>query len=266
LHSYIHGYNSPERHQLQAQAATLAELLHSDTHYPAGSTVLEIGCGVGAQTVVLATQSPAALFTSIDVDGPSLRVAEETCGAVGITNVRFQIADLFDLPFERASFDHVFICFVLEHLPDPATALQAIAQLVRPGGSVTVIEGDHGSAYFSPDSVHARHAIQCQVQLQSLAGGNANIGRELFPVLQRAGLSMVSVSPRMVYVDSSKPLWVDGFTRKTFTAMIEGVRQRAIDSGLTTVEQFDRGLHDLRRTAGEDGTFCYTFFKATAVK
>jgi len=57
---------------------------------------------------------------------------------------------------------------------------------------------------------------------------------------------------------------VDGFTKKTFTAMVEGVREAAIAEGLATAEAFDRGVADLYRTAEADGTFCYTFFKATA--
>ena len=38
--------------------------------------------------------------------------------------------------------------------------------LLRPGGTITVIEGDHGSAYFHPESAAADAAIQCQVELQ----------------------------------------------------------------------------------------------------
>ena len=64
--SYIHGYDPRENIRLQDQASTLVELLHSDTSYPSGSSVLEAGCGVGAQTVTLARNSPNAFFTSVD--------------------------------------------------------------------------------------------------------------------------------------------------------------------------------------------------------
>jgi hypothetical protein len=70
----------------------------------------------------------------------------------------------------------------------------------------------------------------------------------------------------MVYVDSSKPAFVEGFTKKTFTAMIEGVRESAIGAGLIEGDVFDQGIADLHRTAEIDGTFCYTFFKAIGVK
>ena len=56
--SYVHGYDERESERLHDQAGTLVELLHADTAYPAGSRVLEAGCGVGAQTVTLAAQQP----------------------------------------------------------------------------------------------------------------------------------------------------------------------------------------------------------------
>lgn len=262
----MHGYLGRESERLQDQAGTLVDLLHSDTAYPAGSVVLEAGCGVGAQTVTLAQRSPRAHFTAIDVSADSVAQARRVAAAAGLTNVQFQRADIFALPFAAESFDHVFVCFVLEHLARPVEALSILKGLLRPGGTMTVIEGDHGSAYFHPDSRQARRAIECLVELQRLAGGNALIGRQLYPLLVEAGLSSVQVSPRLVYVDASRPQLVDGFTRKTFTAMVEGVGEAAVAEGLTDREAFAAGVRDLNRTAAADGVFCYTFFKAVGAK
>ena len=262
----MHGYHRRENDRLQDQAGTLVDLLHSDTSYPSGSVVLEAGCGIGAQTVTLAQRSPDARFTSIDISADSIAQAKRTTAAAGITNVQFQQADIFAPTFAPESFDHVFICFVLEHLSRPVEALTILNRLLRPGGTMTVIEGDHGSTYFHPDSSAARMAIQCLVELQRLAGGNALIGRQLYPLMVEAGLEAIHVSPRMVYVDSSRPHLVDGFTRKTFTAMIEGVRESAIEAGIIDREAFDAGVRDLHRTAEADGVFCYTFFKGVGEK
>lgn len=259
---YVHGYDLRENVRLQDQATTLVELLHADTAYPAGSCVLEAGCGVGAQTVTLAKNSPGAAILSIDISETSIAQAEREIQAAGLTNVRFQRGDIFQLPFAPQSFDHVFVCFVLEHLAEPIAALGKLKALLRPGGTITVIEGDHGSAYFYPDSAAARAAILCQVRLQARAGGNALIGRSLYPLLVEAGYRDVRVSPRLVYVDASRPELVEGFTKKTFTAMIEGVRQAALTAGSSDPATFDKGIGDLYRTTEADGTFCYTFFKA----
>ena len=263
---YVHGYHPREEARLIDQANTLTELLHSDTIYPPGSMVLEAGCGVGAQTVILARNSPKARITSVDVSDESLAAAKKRVGDAGFTNVVFQRADIFNLPFAANSFDHVFVCFVLEHLPNPGEALLKLKDVLKPGGSMTVIEGDHGSAYFHPDSAEARRAIQCLVKIQAKLGGNSLIGRQLFPLLTSAGFRDVRVSPRMVYVDSSRPKWVEGFTKNTFTAMVEGVGKQALDMELIDRQTWDKGIRDLYRTAEADGTFMYTFFKGLAEK
>jgi SAM-dependent methyltransferase len=228
--------------------------------------VLEAGCGVGAQTVTLAQRSPGALFTSIDVSADSLGQAQAATRGAGIANVEFMQADVFELPFAQDAFDHAFVCFLLEHLARPVEALARLRDLVRPGGTITVIEGDHGSAYFHPDSEAAHKAIRCQIELQRSAGGDANIGRRVYPLLTEAGFDDVRVSARQVYVDASRPELVDGFTRKTFTAMIEGTRDAAIAAGLIEPERFDEGVAALYRTAEPDGVVCYTFFKGVATR
>jgi SAM-dependent methyltransferase len=263
--AYVHGYHARESERLRDQAGTLVDLLHSDTSYPAGSTVLEAGCGTGAQTVTLARNSPEALITSIDRSADSLKEAKARIDAAGFNNVQFRQEDIFALPFDPGSFDHVFVCFVLEHLSRPVEALRVLKTLLKPGGSITLIEGDHGSAYFHPDSAAAQKAIWCLVEMQLRAGGNAMIGRQVYPLMVEAGFGDVRVSPRMVYVDSSRPRLVDGFTKKTFTAMVEGVREAAIESKLVEPERFDEGIRDLTRTAEADGVFCYTFFKGVGV-
>lgn len=263
--SYVHGYDQREARRLQDQASTLSELLHSDSIFPAGSRVLEAGCGVGAQTVTLARGNPGASFLALDISADSLSQARSAVQDAALTNVEFMQGDLLSLPFAPGSFDHVFVCFVLEHLDNPVAALAALRRLLKPGGGITVIEGDHGSVFFYPDNPDARAAIDCQVALQRRAGGDALIGRRLYPLLVEAGYIGCRVSPRMVYVDHSKPGLVEGFTLNTFTAMVAGVREQALAQGLSTAAIFDRGVAGLCRTAESDGVFCYTFFKAFAV-
>ena len=128
---YVHGYSEKEADRFSDQARTLTSLLHNDTRYPVKSRVLEAGCGTGAQTVILAKNSPEAEITSIDISPASIRRAEERVRAGGITNVTFLAGDLFSLPFVRESFDHIFVCFVLEHLTDPGRALTMIRPLLH---------------------------------------------------------------------------------------------------------------------------------------
>jgi SAM-dependent methyltransferase len=266
VNAYVHGYSDTEHSRLLDQAHTLSQLLHQDTRFPAGSRVLEAGCGVGAQTVILAAQSPDALVTSIDISANSLNAAIARTHAAGLSNVTFLQADVCSLPFENEEFDHAFVCFVLEHLTEPVRALTEVARVLKTGGTLTAVEGDHGSAYYHPRSREAQRTIECLVELQSRLGGNALIGRELYPLLRRAGFEKVRTEPRVVYADPSRPEWVDGFTRATFIAMVQGVKTQALQAGLLDEATWNRGIAELLRTAGPDGTFSYTFFKAVAHK
>lgn len=266
---YVHGYRAEEGRRLRDQAGTLADLLHHDTRFPPGSAVLELGSGVGAQSLELLRRNPGIRLTCVDRSSESLAAAATRLGTDGRGDVRLVEADLFDLPhadgpLAAGSFDHVVVCFVLEHLDRPEEALRRARAMLRPAGGLTVVEGDHGSTAFHPDSRAAHDAVGCQTSLQRASGGDPDIGRRLFPLLTAAGLTDVRVSPRQVYVDGSRPDLADGFVRRTFTAMVAGVRTPALAAGLTTPERFDAGIEDLLRTAEPDGVFSYTFYKATA--
>lgn len=266
MNKYVHGYSQSEANRLNDQADSLADLIHYDSIWEEGSLILEAGCGVGAQTKTVAFQNPNCKFISVDISKESIEEARNVINNAGFYNVEFQQADIFDLPFSDNYFDHIFLCFVLEHLPTPLEALSKLKKKLKPNGTITLIEGDHGSTYFHPDSQWAYKAIQCQVELQKRNGGDANIGRKLYPILDNAGFVDIQVSPRQVYVDDSNQSWVEGFTKNTFTAMINGVREEAITNGIIDAESFDKGINDLYKTAEGGGTFCYTFFKGTGSK
>lgn len=264
---YVHGYTPREAQRLHDQAASVRELLHADTRYAAGELVLEPGCGVGAQTVTLAAGSPQARFISLDLAPESVAAARELVRAEGLTNVEFAVADLYNLPCADAGFDHIFLCYVLEHLPDPEGALAALRRVLRPGGTITAIEGDHGSCYFHPDTPAARAAWQCLIDVQAALGGDSLIGRRLYPLLTGAGFREVRVSPRMVYADASRPALRHGFVGQTITPMVEGVREQALAAGMIDEKTWERGIAELYAIPESDeGTFCYTFFKAVALR
>lgn len=263
---YVHGYSVREAERLRDQANTLSELLHQGIGYAPGRRVLEVGCGTGAQTVFLAASSPGAEIVSVDFSPASLEMAKARATAAGHGNVEFLLADLFSLPFEDASFDDVFVCFVLEHLADPGQALAAMRRMLKPGGTITVMEGDHGSWYCHPQTAEATRTVQCLIEIQARLGGDSLIGRRLYPLLAEAGFRHVRVDPRMVYVDDSLPHLVEGFSRNTFIAMVEGVREEALSLGLMNKATWDKGIADMCRAAEPGGTFCYTFFRGCAVR
>lgn len=262
----VHGLSARTNARLFDEADTLSGILHGDTVYPAGSQVLEAGCGGGAQTLVLARNNPGVHFTAIDISQSSIDAAAAQARREKLKNVTFQSADIFSLPFKAETFDHAFVCFVLEHVKQPVEALLRLKKVLKKEGTLSVIEGDHGSIFFYPESRAALQAIQCLIHVQARLGGNSFIGRQLYPLLKNAGFRNPAISPRMVYVDASRPQLREEFIRHTFLAMMEGIREQALAMNLINEERWEQGMRDLQAATASDGVFCYTFFKGVAVK
>jgi len=265
--AYVHGYGEREAQRLMDQAESVSDLIHHDTEFPPDSRILEVACGVGAQTVAMAQRLPACRFVSFDKIPQSVGLAAERVRTAGLQEVHLLTADLFEAPFKPESFDVLFVSYLLEHLPDPLAALISLKTLLRPGGTVLVVEGDHGSCYFHPDTPEAIRAWKCLIEVQAGLGCDSEIGRRLHPLLQSAGFENVRVSPRMVYADKNRPLMQHQFVLQTIVPMVEGIRTEALAKSLMPPIEWEKGVSDLRETGlSSKGTFCYTFFKASAKK
>ena len=267
MNQYLHGYSDRETQRLQEQSWILEELLHTNTVYTAGNKVLEAGCGVGGQTIILAQRSPEAHFTSIDISEISLERAETHIASNGVTNVDFQKADIMQLPFDDESFDHVFICFVLEHLSQPARALAEVKRILKNGGTLTVIEGDHGSCFWYPQTASSIHVWDCLIEAQKDLGHDPLIGRRLSPILHQSGLRVQSVAPCWVYADRFNPVLREGIVNKIIVPMTQTARIHSLEMGLIDSQTWETGIADLEQVSADtQGTFFYTWFKGLAKK
>jgi SAM-dependent methyltransferase len=199
----------------------------------------------------------------MDIDAAQLVRARASLA--GPADVTFLEGDLLTAPLATSSFDHAFVCFLLEHLAQPSVALAVLRRVVRSGGHVVIVEGDHGSCRFHPETSAARAVWESLPACQRRLGGDPDIGRRLRGLLSRAGFADIAVEPRMVYADAGHAALRDGFVRQIIVPMVEGAREAALASLPMTRTTWDRGIADLEATAeGDDGTFCYTFFRATA--
>jgi len=265
--SYVHGYTTRETQRLLEQSLILEDLLHTGTSFLKGERVLEAGCGVGAQTRILARRNPEVIFESVDISEESIEQARGVARQEGIENVTFRQADILSLPYEPGSFDHIFVCFVLEHLPDPAFALKTFKQILKPGGSLTLIEGDHGSGFWTPETENSRMAWKGLVDSQIDLGHDPNIGRRVYPLLKNAGFDVRDVAPKWVYADQSNPVLLDGVINQIIAPMVYSAEKQVLDSALMKQDEWDRGLADIREVARHpEGTFFYTWFKGVGLK
>ena len=165
---YVHGYDPRANERLQDQARTLVELLHWDTSYPGRKPVLEAGCGVGAQTVTLARQQPGrANHLDRPVRDVSGRRPGRDVDAAGLTQRRSssrRTSSPCPSRRSRSITSSSASCWSISR--GRWRRSHALKAVLKPGGTITVIEGDHGSTYFHPDSEAAHEAIRCQVELQ----------------------------------------------------------------------------------------------------
>lgn len=100
-----------------------------------GKTVLDVGCGGGILADSMARKGATVL--GIDLATKSLRVAELHAMEAGTENIAYQEIAVEDLAAQRPeSFDVVTCMEMLEHVPDPASVVNALGRLVKPGGWV----------------------------------------------------------------------------------------------------------------------------------
>ena len=265
--AYVHGYSERETQRLYEQAEILEAIIHAGTRFGAGQHVLEAGCGVGAQTRLLLGHSPDAKYTCIDISEKSLASAARLKQQPGFENVTFQQENITQLSFTDETFDHVFVCFVLEHLSDPVAALVELKRVLKPGGTITVIEGDHGSCFWYPETAESVAAWNGLIDAQRQHGHDPNIGRRLTPLLMQAGLKLTSCEPAWLYADALKPALRDGMVDHIIVPMVQSAEQQILADGLVDKDIYQQGIADLSRVDEiEDGTFFYTWFKAVATK
>lgn len=265
--AYVHGYSEREAQRLYEQAEILEDIIHAETLFSAGSKVLEAGCGVGAQTRLLVKRSPGIDLTCIDISEKSLATAQRLKEQPGFEAVTFRQENIHRLSFADAVFDHVFICFVLEHLDDPVAALVELKRVIRPGGSITVIEGDHGSCFWYPETPESVAAWNGLITAQRDIGHDPNIGRRLTPLLTRAGFELQTCRPAWLYADRLKPALRDGMVNHIIVPMVRSAEEQILKDNLVPPDVYQQGIADLSAVDEiEDGMFFYTWFKAVAKK
>jgi ArsR family transcriptional regulator len=105
---------------------------------PRADKVADIGTGTGGMLPLLSEFADA--IVAVDISKEMLRHARQRAKSLGLTNVEFVKADLRDLPIEDASVDAAFSTLVLHHAPHPGVAVKEMARILRPGGTLVVVD------------------------------------------------------------------------------------------------------------------------------
>ncbi|HTU81008.1 MAG TPA: methyltransferase domain-containing protein [Candidatus Acidoferrales bacterium] len=186
-----------------------------------GMSVLDAGCGTGEDVRAIAEIVSANGRVS-GVDSSRTMIDEAVARGVP-RNASFHTASVSELPFEDGSFDAARAERVLQHVDDPGAAVRELKRVVRPGGSVLVLDQDWGSLM-----VHGADAATTGSILRAHREKIANplAGRAARAVLRRAGLADVS----SLALVASPPLPI-AFETVLKPAMDAAIGAGSVDSG-----------------------------------
>jgi ubiquinone/menaquinone biosynthesis C-methylase UbiE len=163
-------------------------------HLRPGMRLLDGGCGPGSITVDLAAIAAPAEVVGIDVEPTQVELAARRAADRDASNARFQVADLYALPFPEESFDAVFLHGVLEHLRDPVRALREVRRVLRHGGVLGARHADFGGFILEPAPAPLDQFANLFARLMLHNGTHPRAGRQQVRWLRESGFSRIEAS------------------------------------------------------------------------
>lgn len=207
-------------------------------HVKPGMTLLDCGCGPGSITLGLAEALAPGVVVGVDRDASRVEVAERAASERRVANVRFQTADVQELPFADASFDAVFAHAVLQHVREPLRALAEMHRVLKPGGVVGLRDDDRSSVVVAPQAPEVVRLIELLTMVEELNGGDPRIGRRYRGLLRRSGFEEVVISASCEY-DADIAA-----TRRRASLAVRAAREFvgpvAVEQGWSTLEEIER--------------------------
>ena len=204
---YLHGFTAGEQSRLYRQARFLEHRVHDRLPYRRSKNLIEIGCGVGAQTEILLRHFPDLHVTGIDRSKSNLDAARQRLGKLTWTDGRFDLAlaDAGSLEFEADRFDSAFLCWILEHVGDPAQILSETRRVLRSGSPIVVTEVQNASFFLDPYSPNTLNYWMAFNDHQLAIGGDPFVGAKLGNLLQAVGYRDITTEVRTIHLDNRTP-------------------------------------------------------------
>ena len=234
---YIHGYDMTEQERLIEQARHLEPYLYAGIDMSGVSELLEVGCGVGAQTEILLKRFPYIKITSIDISEKQLDVARTNLKSyVDEGRVEFIQTNAAELEgLEVGKFDGAFICWFLEHVLDPRSVLLRLRKVLKPKSIVWMIEVNNASFFIDPYSPNILKYWFEMNDYQWAIQGHPFIGLQLGNYLLESGYHNIETDLRNFYFDSRNPQERNLFM-KVFLKLLKSASKNLIDDGRVSAE------------------------------
>jgi SAM-dependent methyltransferase len=252
--TYTHGHHESvlRSHTWRTAGNSAGYLL---PHLRPGMSLLDIGCGPGTITADLALLVAPGEVVGVDASAEVLAQAEAHAATTGLSNLRFEVGDLFGLGFEDGAFDVVHAHQVLQHLDDPVAALVELRRVLVDEGVLAVRDGDYGAFTWAPADPLLDRWLELYLAVTSRNGHNARIGPSLLGMAQEAGFEDVTVSSDCwTFADPESRAWWGGLwaDRVRYSRLAE----QAVAYDLSNAHELEAiGQAFLRWAAAPDGVF-----------
>jgi SAM-dependent methyltransferase len=199
---YLHGFTETERQRLIGQAEVLSSTVFKRVDFASCQTIYEPGSGVGAQTLQLLRRFPHLHITSIEKSPSQVEGARKVLApALAEGRVTLRAGDALNSDLKAGSVDGAFICWLLEHLPDPAALLKEVHRVLKPGGIVYVTEVFNPSLFFSPNCPTISRYWEIFSDYQRSLSGDPCAGIHLGNLLTDSGFAQVKINPLTFMID-----------------------------------------------------------------
>jgi ubiquinone/menaquinone biosynthesis C-methylase UbiE len=150
---YLHGFSSNEQDRLYQQARFLEASVYQSVDFSEAKKLIEVGCGVGAQTEILLERFPNVHITGIDFSKDQIDRARKHLAQERFKNrVDLHQGDALHLQFTDDSFDSAFLCWFLEHVQEPVAILEEVRRVLKAQGNIVCNEVLNATFYMHPYS------------------------------------------------------------------------------------------------------------------
>ena len=253
---WLHPAHSPA-HGRRTAARNAAFLL---PHLRPGMRLLDAGCGPGSITLGLVEAVAPGEAIGIDASAASIEAARALATERGVTNVRFDVADVYALPFDDATFDATFCHAVLQHLPDPLAALREIRRVMRPGAIIGIADADHDSMVLWPrDPLLDRSLALLESLRKHNSRGDPRIGKRLRALLHEAGFARSTGSATAMHDGAADATRMAGEWQARYLES-QPLVDYAVALGVSTADEIASMAAAWRAWAAHPGAFRATYW------
>lgn len=159
-----------------------------------GMSLLDCGCATGSITVGLAKAIEPGQVIGIDISALEIERAQARAAKATISNIQFEVGNIYHLDFPDNSFDALFSHNVLEHIGEPGRALREMYRVLKPGGIIGIRDTDAGGVLLSPTDELLDRSLAIYYADWEGVNGHPRLGRHLGGLLLEAGFSSVKAS------------------------------------------------------------------------